>query len=156
MLMVSILDYVGRNPTWVCLCLFFLFLMIQVGFPSRIDSPSCEYSRLDFDSDEDFYLFFTRECCCTPCFWSRSVLSVTLFFLWWYVPAFRAHLGDLVRVASRIVPAEAFQIASEWLQYQLASPIDTGDATCKWFKDLFITCPTLKCAGADGKSKPPY
>lgn len=29
-----------------------------MGFPSKTDSPSCEYSRFDFDSDEDFNAFF--------------------------------------------------------------------------------------------------
>lgn len=45
--------------------------------------------------------------------------------------AFRAQQGEVVRIACRIVPLEAFQIAAEWLQYQIASPIDTGDTTCK-------------------------
>lgn len=45
--------------------------------------------------------------------------------------AFRAQQGEVVRSACRIVPLEAFQIAAEWLQYQIASPIDTGDTTCK-------------------------
>lgn len=45
--------------------------------------------------------------------------------------AFRAQQGEVVRSACRVVPLEAFQIAAEWLQYQIASPIDTGDTTCK-------------------------
>uniref|UniRef100_A0A671YKB7 Exportin 5 n=1 Tax=Sparus aurata TaxID=8175 RepID=A0A671YKB7_SPAAU len=68
------------------------------------DNPSCGYSRVDFDSDEDFNLFFN---------------------------SFRAQQGEVVRIACRIVPLEAFQIAAEWLQYQIASPIDTGDTTSK-------------------------
>ncbi|KAM8738359.1 exportin-5 isoform 3-T3 [Acanthopagrus schlegelii] len=78
--------------------------LIKTGFPSRDDSPSCGYSRVDFDSDEDFNLFFN---------------------------SFRAQQGEVVRIACRIVPLEAFQIAAEWLQYQIASPIDTGDTTSK-------------------------
>lgn len=78
--------------------------LVKTGFPSRNDSPSCEYSRVDFDSDEDFNAFFN---------------------------SFRAQQGDVLRVASRAVPLEAFQIAAEWLQFQIASPIDTGDATSK-------------------------
>uniref|UniRef100_A0A7N8XXI0 Exportin 5 n=1 Tax=Mastacembelus armatus TaxID=205130 RepID=A0A7N8XXI0_9TELE len=74
--------------------------LVKTGFPSRDDNPSCEYSRVDFDSDEDFNSFFT---------------------------SFRAQQGEVVRSASRIVPLEAFQIAAEWLQYQIASPIDVGD-----------------------------
>lgn len=36
-----------------------LFVVFQTGFPSRQDSPSCVYSRMDFDSDEDFNSFFS-------------------------------------------------------------------------------------------------
>ncbi|XP_041866910.1 exportin-5 [Melanotaenia boesemani] len=78
--------------------------LVKTGFPSRHDNPSCEYSRVDFDSDEDFYSFFS---------------------------SFRAQQGDVLRSASRIVPLEAFQTAAEWLQFQIASPIDPGNATLK-------------------------
>lgn len=37
-------------------------LSLQTGFPSRDDNPSCHYSRVDFDSDEDFNSFFNCEC----------------------------------------------------------------------------------------------
>uniref|UniRef100_UPI0037E7BD73 exportin-5 n=1 Tax=Semicossyphus pulcher TaxID=241346 RepID=UPI0037E7BD73 len=76
--------------------------LVKTGFPSRDDHPSCVYSRVDFDSDEDFNSFFN---------------------------SFRAQQGEVVRSACRIVPLEAFQIAAEWLQYQITSPIDTGDTT---------------------------
>lgn len=74
--------------------------LIKSGFPSRNDNPSCMYSSVDFDSDEDFHSFFN---------------------------SFRAQQGDVLRCASRIAPLEAFQIAAEWLQFQIASPIDAGD-----------------------------
>ncbi|XP_026165661.1 exportin-5 [Mastacembelus armatus] len=83
--------------------------LVKTGFPSRDDNPSCEYSRVDFDSDEDFNSFFT---------------------------SFRAQQGEVVRSASRIVPLEAFQIAAEWLQYQIASPIDVGDTASKTAEGL--------------------
>lgn len=35
--------------------------ILQVGLPSLNNSPSCEYSRVDFDNDEDFLVFFTSE-----------------------------------------------------------------------------------------------
>ncbi|XP_056147857.1 exportin-5 [Lampris incognitus] len=76
--------------------------LVKTGFPSKKDSPSCEYSRVDFDSDEDFNSFFI---------------------------SFRAQQGEVVRGACRITPLEAFQMASDWLQYQIASPIDTGNIT---------------------------
>uniref|UniRef100_A0A674BZX9 Exportin-5 n=1 Tax=Salmo trutta TaxID=8032 RepID=A0A674BZX9_SALTR len=73
--------------------------LVKTGFPSRNDSPSCEYSRHDFDSDEDFNSFFN---------------------------SFRAQQGEAVRNACRVVPLEGFQIAAEWLQYQISTPIDIG------------------------------
>ncbi|XP_071336660.1 exportin-5 [Trachinotus anak] len=83
--------------------------LVKTGFPSRNDSPSCEYARVDFDSDEDFNSFFT---------------------------SFRAQQGEVLRSACRIVPLQAFQIAAEWLQYQIASPIDMGDTTSKTAEGL--------------------
>ncbi|XP_074531298.1 LOW QUALITY PROTEIN: exportin-5 [Halichoeres trimaculatus] len=83
--------------------------LVKTGFPSRDDSPSCVYSRVDFDSDEDFNAFFN---------------------------SFRAQQGEVVRSACRIVPLEAFHIAAEWLQYQITSPIDTGDTTSKTAEGL--------------------
>ncbi|TNM99958.1 hypothetical protein fugu_012991 [Takifugu bimaculatus] len=72
---------------------------VKTGFPSKNDSPSCAYSRVDFDNDSDFNSFFNT---------------------------FRAQQGDLVRGACRIAPHEAFQIAAEWLHYEVTTPIDTG------------------------------
>uniref|UniRef100_A0A8C2ZJJ6 Exportin 5 n=1 Tax=Cyclopterus lumpus TaxID=8103 RepID=A0A8C2ZJJ6_CYCLU len=74
----------------------------DTGFPSRNDNPSCRYSY------SLFYLLdvFHNACSC--------------------LTAFRAQQGEVLRIACRIVPLEAFQIAAEWLQYQIASPIDTG------------------------------
>ncbi|XP_051816047.1 exportin-5 [Acanthochromis polyacanthus] len=83
--------------------------LVKAGFPSRDDNPSCEYSRVDFDSDEDFNSFFN---------------------------SFRAQQGAVLRSACRIVPLEAFQIAAEWLQYQIASPVDAGDVTSKTAEGL--------------------
>ncbi|XP_077103178.1 exportin-5-like isoform X2 [Siphateles boraxobius] len=76
--------------------------LVRTGFPSKNDSPACEFSRLDFDSDEDF------NCCFN---------------------SFRAHQGEAVRLACKIVPFEAFQIAREWAQYQINTPRDTGNTT---------------------------
>ncbi|KAM9726861.1 exportin-5 [Menidia menidia] len=83
--------------------------LVKTGFPSRHDSPSSEYSRVDFDSDEDFNSFFN---------------------------SFRAQQGDVLRSASRIVPLEAFHTAAEWLRYQLTSPIDPGDTMSKTAEGL--------------------
>ncbi|XP_040207688.1 exportin-5 isoform X2 [Rana temporaria] len=78
--------------------------IVRVGFPSRSDSPSCEYSRLDFDSDEDFVTFFTY---------------------------FKAMVGDMTRQASRLNPHASFQMAAEWLKFLLSAPLDLGPNTSK-------------------------
>lgn len=39
-----------------------------------------------------------------------------------------------MRSACRIASQEAFQIAAEWLQYQVTTPIDTGGSKCKYLK----------------------
>ncbi|XP_028279678.1 exportin-5 [Parambassis ranga] len=83
--------------------------LVKTGFPSRDNNPSCEYSRVDFDSDEDFISFFN---------------------------SFRAQQGEVLRSVCRIVPLEAFQIAAEWLQYQITSPIDPGDTASKTAEGL--------------------
>lgn len=41
----------------------FIHFSLQTGFPSKNDSPSCAYSRVDFDSDGDFYAFFGCKSC---------------------------------------------------------------------------------------------
>uniref|UniRef100_A0A8I6AKL8 Exportin-5 n=1 Tax=Rattus norvegicus TaxID=10116 RepID=A0A8I6AKL8_RAT len=71
----------------------------KMGFPSKTDSPSCEYSRFDFDSDEDFNAFFNSS---------------------------RAQHGEVVRCVCRLDPKTSFQMAAEWLKYQLSAAIDTG------------------------------
>uniref|UniRef100_A0A8C0J4Q6 Exportin-5 n=1 Tax=Chelonoidis abingdonii TaxID=106734 RepID=A0A8C0J4Q6_CHEAB len=92
--------------------------LVKVGFPSKTDSPSCEYSRFDFDSDEDFNAFFN---------------------------SFRAQQGEVMRMACRLDPKTGFQMAGEWLKYQLASPVDigpmnskTGEGLCSIFSPSFV------------------
>ncbi|NWI97156.1 XPO5 protein, partial [Pitta sordida] len=77
--------------------------LVKVGFPSKTDSPICEYSRFDFDSDEDFNAFFN---------------------------SFRAQQGDVMRMACRLDPRTGFRMAGEWLKYQLTAPVDTGPTNC--------------------------
>ncbi|KAL7987471.1 hypothetical protein Chor_006390 [Crotalus horridus] len=78
--------------------------LVKLGFPSKTDCPSCEYSRFDFDSDEDFNCFFN---------------------------SFRAQQGDVIRMACRLDPNTGFQMAGEWLKYQLSLPVDTGTTNSK-------------------------
>ncbi|XDV50889.1 hypothetical protein PO909_019878 [Leuciscus waleckii] len=87
--------------------------LAKTGFPSKNDCPACEFSRVDFDSDEDFNCFFN---------------------------SFRSHQVEAVRLACKIVPFEAFQIAREWAQYQINTPIDTGNTTpVQWDAMTFFT-----------------
>ncbi|XP_073729012.1 exportin-5 isoform X2 [Misgurnus anguillicaudatus] len=83
--------------------------LVKTGFPSRNDHQSCEFSRVDYDSDEDFNSAFNY---------------------------FRALQGKTVRQACCIVPYNAFRIASVWLKYQVSAPIDTGNTTSKAGKGL--------------------
>nr|XP_056708505.1 exportin-5 [Euleptes europaea] len=92
--------------------------LVKVGFPSKTDSPSCEYSRFDFDSDEDFNCFFN---------------------------SFRAQQGEVIRMACRLDPRTGFQMAGEWLKFQLSSPVDigpmnskTGEGLCSIFSPFFV------------------
>lgn len=41
----------------------FIYSPLQTGFPSKNDSPSCAYSRVDFDNDSDFNSFFNSKSC---------------------------------------------------------------------------------------------
>ncbi|XP_058650837.1 exportin-5 isoform X3 [Onychostoma macrolepis] len=86
---------------------------LVTGFPSKNDCPGCEFSRVDFDNDEDFNCSFN---------------------------SFRAQQGEAVRLACKIVPFEAFQIAREWVQSQICTPIDTGNTTSvQWDAMTFFT-----------------
>uniref|UniRef100_M3YN98 Importin N-terminal domain-containing protein n=1 Tax=Mustela putorius furo TaxID=9669 RepID=M3YN98_MUSPF len=93
--------------------------LVKMGFPSKTDSPSCEYSRFDFDSDEDFNAFFNSS---------------------------RAQQGEVMRLACRLDPKTSFQMAGEWLKYQLSTSVDTGSMNsgtgegglCSIFSSSFV------------------
>lgn len=93
--------------------------LVKMGFPSKTDSPSCEYSRFDFDSDEDFNAFFNSS---------------------------RAQQGEVIRLACRLDPKTSFQMAGEWLKYQLSTSIDPGSmnsgtgesSLCSIFSPSFV------------------
>uniref|UniRef100_A0A8P0PDD9 Exportin 5 n=2 Tax=Canis lupus familiaris TaxID=9615 RepID=A0A8P0PDD9_CANLF len=93
--------------------------LVKMGFPSKTDSPSCEYSRFDFDSDEDFNAFFNSS---------------------------RAQQGEVMRLACRLDPKTSFQMAGEWLKYQLSTSVDTGSVNsgtgegglCSIFSSSFV------------------
>ncbi|KAG9464895.1 hypothetical protein GDO78_019239 [Eleutherodactylus coqui] len=91
---------------------------LKNGFPSKNDSPSCEYSRLDYDDDEDFISCFN---------------------------CFKALIGDVIRAACRLDPFSGFHLADEWLQFQLSAPVDpgmncsnAGDGLCSLLSPSFL------------------
>uniref|UniRef100_A0A7M4F0N9 Exportin-5 n=1 Tax=Crocodylus porosus TaxID=8502 RepID=A0A7M4F0N9_CROPO len=115
-------DVLSRDPLLLAMIPKYLRAsmtnLVKVGFPSKTDSPSCEYSRFDFDSDEDFNAFFN---------------------------SFRAQQGEVMRMACRLDPKTGFQMAGEWLKYQLSSPVDigamnskTGEGLCSIFSPSFV------------------
>uniref|UniRef100_A0A4W3GMT6 Exportin 5 n=1 Tax=Callorhinchus milii TaxID=7868 RepID=A0A4W3GMT6_CALMI len=93
--------------------------LLKVGFPSKTDSASCEYSRVDFDNDEDFNAFFN---------------------------SFRAQQGETIRLSCRLAPMTGFNMASEALQYQdvpwhdviLVNESKTGTGLCSIFSPSFV------------------
>ncbi|ESO90188.1 hypothetical protein LOTGIDRAFT_192362 [Lottia gigantea] len=75
--------------------------LLKVGYPSQNDYPSCAYSKLDFDSDEEFNMFF---------------------------PRYRSEVADTVRLATLLQPKLTFNIAYNWLKSQLQKPLNIGEA----------------------------
>ncbi|KAI0243017.1 Exportin-5 [Lamellibrachia satsuma] len=73
--------------------------LIKVGFPSLDNSPSCAYTKLDFDSDEDFNLFFSK---------------------------YRAEIAEVLRTATLLSPMVTFEVVTRWLKTQLNKPLDIG------------------------------
>ncbi|XP_046567749.1 LOW QUALITY PROTEIN: exportin-5-like [Haliotis rubra] len=78
--------------------------LLKVGFPSQNNSPSCEYARLDFDSDEEFNMFFAR---------------------------YKVDIAFTLRAATLLEPKITFNIAMEWLHEQLHKPVATGEGQDK-------------------------
>eukprot|EP00079_Xenopus_tropicalis_P035675 XP_017949446.1 PREDICTED: exportin-5-like [Xenopus tropicalis] len=73
--------------------------IVKVGYPSMDNSPSCEYSRLDFDDDTEFNTFFL---------------------------SFRKQMGIVVRSMCRLDTRTVLHVATEWMRHQLSAPLDPG------------------------------
>ncbi|KAH9505183.1 Exportin-5 [Bulinus truncatus] len=71
----------------------------KVGFPSQFNSVSCDYSRLEFDTDEEF----------------NAVLS-----------CLRVSVVESIRTMTLMVPKLTFSVASAWLTELLNKPIEIG------------------------------
>ncbi|KAJ8046032.1 Exportin-5 [Holothuria leucospilota] len=77
----------------------------KVGMPSRSDYPSCHFSKMDFDSDDEFLQFFAIH---------------------------RSHQVDVIRKISTHSPSLAFDVVSKWLIQLLQSPLqlEAGHTMC--------------------------
>lgn len=65
-------------------------------------------------------------------FGEGSICSTSLLHgVWFFTAAFRAQQGEVMRMACRLDPRTGFQMAGEWLKYQLTAPVDTGPMNCK-------------------------
>ena len=70
--------------------------LIKVGYPSRNDHAACAYSRLDFESDDEFSPVMQR---------------------------LRVDLLDALRSATLISPEVTYNCVQNWLQSQLTKPV---------------------------------
>lgn len=114
--------------------------LIKVGYPSHNDHPACAYSRLDFESDEEFSSFQHR---------------------------FRVDMLDAVRLATTIAPVVTFTCAEQWLQSQLEKPVPhelctpSSAAVMEWeglaiFLDCVVNKYFMSMSKEGGQSVPPF
>ncbi|XP_076068293.1 exportin-5-like protein Ranbp21 isoform X2 [Oratosquilla oratoria] len=80
------------------------------GYPSKNDSLSCKYSRLDFESDEDYSLFFYKA---------------------------RSETLESLKVATLIKPDLLYSCVEQWLHQQAKQPIEMGPSAEKGLCNLF-------------------
>lgn len=75
-------------------------ILTKVGYPSQSNSPSCDYARLDFDSDEEFTLFFAK---------------------------YRAECLEIIRCATVLLQSLTFSYATHWLKIAVNKPVQNGE-----------------------------
>ncbi|KAI8477689.1 Exportin-5 [Branchiostoma belcheri] len=98
--------------------------VVKTGFPSLSNSPSCTYSQVDFDSDDEFNSFFA---------------------------AFRAQIVETVRLCTGLMPKVAFHYTDQCIRQLMASPINSSDATatgqgyCNLTSPSFVRWDGLTC-----------
>nr|XP_006811536.1 PREDICTED: exportin-5-like [Saccoglossus kowalevskii] len=91
--------------------------LTKYGFPSQDNHPSCAYSRLDFDTDEEFNHFFNL---------------------------FRAHQIESIRFCNRIKPLISFDLAKQWLRQQLSAPTDSN-TPCSLHSQVYLDWDAMTC-----------
>lgn len=111
-------EHMSRDPDVLRilpeLCQTFTGTLLKVGFPSRNDATACAYSRIDFDSDDDFFHFFAT--------------------------AHRHYQLEIIRCATSLCPKMTFTIAARWLQELLAAPLqrEQGKELCTTHCPSFV------------------
>ena len=73
--------------------------VVKLGIPSSDNHPSCAYSKLDFDNDEEFSSYFGR---------CRIILL------------------DTIRAVNSINPIVPYRYVDAWLRAVLSQPLDLG------------------------------
>jgi len=71
---------------------------VKIGYPSKQNHPSCAYSRMDFETDEEFSSFFGR---------------------------YRIIMAEVIKMISLNNPTHAYQYCDRWLRSILATPLTT-------------------------------
>ena len=91
---------------------------VKVGYPSKEDHPSCAYSRMDFETDEEFSSFFGR---------------------------YRNIMADVIRtITNQSSPTYAFQYCDRWLRTLLTSNLPNLPITRN--SQIYIELDTIQWA----------
>ncbi|ROT67262.1 Exportin-5 [Penaeus vannamei] len=101
----------GCTASWITIV---SRMVMKHGYPSKNDSESCQYSRLDFDSDEDYSYFFYK------------VRSETL---------------ETIKAASLLAPETLYSFVEEWLKNQVKKAADQGQQDkqlCNLFSPFYL------------------
>ena len=77
-----------------------MLILYQVGYPTQDNHPSCAYSLLDFDDDEEFWNFFIK---------------------------YRLCIVEIVKHISSSNPATPLALLDEWLRFSITTPAPLVD-----------------------------
>ncbi|XP_070577656.1 exportin-5-like isoform X2 [Ptychodera flava] len=114
-------EHISKDPVVINAIPEFLTIatknLVKWGFPSQDNHPSCAYSRVDYDNDEEFHHFFNT---------------------------FRSHQTEAIRQCNNVRPLVAFEYAKHWLQLQLSTPIKSQEL-CTLLSPVFLEWDAMTC-----------
>lgn len=86
---------------------------IKVGFPSQNSHPSCDYSRLDFECDDEFSVFFSK---------------------------YRVILFEIIKLISAMSPILPYHFTDGWLRSVLTGPhnFGKGNSVCTQESPIYL------------------